>query len=164
MSRGVVNDRPHVVNRPGTAWRPKFRLHIRRSCGRSKIFRSRRRSGSPFRPAIRVGVEVVTALVAPRVGREICQVHVVVAVRQQRVPQRREDAGLVLAEMTGEDQVQRRSGLRLVFVVPRGCTSPGSPPLGRPSDRTGKSSPRRLLRPSRWSRRRVSRASGRRSS
>ena len=57
-------------------------------------------------------------LVRLEIGLQVRQVHVVVAVRQQRVAQRSEDARLVAAEVVGEDQVQRRAGLRLVVVVP----------------------------------------------
>ena len=49
---------------------------------------------------------------------QIGQVHVVVAVGQQRVADRLEDARLVAAEVLREDQVQRRAGLRLVLIVP----------------------------------------------
>ena len=59
-----------------------------------------------------------SSLVRLEIGLQIRQVHVVVALRQQRVAQRSEDAGLVAAEMIGEDQVQRGAGLRLVVVVP----------------------------------------------
>ena len=45
-------------------------------------------------------------LVRLQIGFEVRQVHVVVAVGQQRVAQRSEDPGLVAAEMVGEDQVQ----------------------------------------------------------
>ena len=38
--------------------------------------------------------------------------------RQKRIAQRREDARLVAAEVIGENQVQRRAGLRLVVIVP----------------------------------------------
>jgi hypothetical protein len=42
----------------------------------------------------------------------------VVAARQEAVAQRGEHARLVAAEVVGEDQVQRRAGLRLVLIVP----------------------------------------------
>ena len=96
---------------------------------------------------------------ASEIGREVRQVHVVVATRQQRVPQRCEDARFIPAEVVGEDQVQRRAGLRLrCRNASAGCTSPGSRPPGPPSGRTGRSSPRPLPPPFRWSRRRVCRS------
>src|SRR5215468_5234494 len=49
---------------------------------------------------------------------QVREVHVVVAVREQGVSQRLEGPGLVLAEMVGEEQVQRGAGLRVVVVVP----------------------------------------------
>ena len=42
----------------------------------------------------------------------------VVVPGQQRVTQRREDARFMAAEVIGEDQIQRRAGLRLVVIVP----------------------------------------------
>ena len=70
------------------------------------------------RPGVRVGIQLDQPLVRLQVGLQVRQVHVVVAVRQQRVAQRREDARLIAAEVVGEDQVQRRARLRLVLVVP----------------------------------------------
>ena len=43
---------------------------------------------------------------------------VVVTMCQKRVAQRFEDAGFVAAEVVRKDQVQRRSCLRLVLIVP----------------------------------------------
>ena len=85
--------------------------------------------------------------------------HVVVAVRQQRVAQRREDAGLVAAEVVGEDQVQRGAGLRLVVVVPVRVV-----PAAAVGDLLGGQAEEEevllagLLAPSRWSRRRACRS------
>ena len=57
-------------------------------------------------------------LVGFEIGLEVRQVHIVVAVGQQRVAQRRKHAGLIAAEVVGEDQIQRGAGLRLIVVVP----------------------------------------------
>ena len=59
-----------------------------------------------------------TSAVRLQVGLQVRQVHVVVAIGQQRVAQGGEDPRLVAAEVVGEDQVQRRAGFRLVIVVP----------------------------------------------
>ena len=44
--------------------------------------------------------------------------HVVVSIRQERVAQRTEDTRLIAAEVIGQNQVQGRSRLRLVLIVP----------------------------------------------
>ena len=75
-----------------------------------------------FRMALRAHASAseytVQPLVRLEVGGQVRQMHVVVAMRQQRVAQRSEEAGFVAAEMVGEDQVQRGAGLRLVLVMP----------------------------------------------
>src|SRR5215510_11755435 len=70
------------------------------------------------RPAALVRVELDQPTVGLEVGSEVGQMHVVVAVGEERVAQGLGDAGLVRAEMVGEDQVQGRPRLRLVVVVP----------------------------------------------
>ena len=52
------------------------------------------------------------------VRSEVRQVHVVIAVRQKSIAHRSEDARLVAAEVVGEDEIQSRSRLRLIVVVP----------------------------------------------
>ena len=69
-------------------------------------------------PSIRVVVQVAQLPVGLEIGREVRQVHIMVSTRQQRVPQRFEDARFILAEVAGEDQVQRRAGLRFVVIMP----------------------------------------------
>src|SRR5271166_3872224 len=70
------------------------------------------------RPGVAVAVQRGQPLVRLEIGPEVGQMQVVVSLRQQRVPQRSEDARLVAAEMIGEDHVQRGAGLRLVVVMP----------------------------------------------
>ena len=76
-----------------------------------------------------IAIQCAEPLLRLDVGRQVRQVHVVIAVRQQRIAQRFEDSRLVAAEVVGENQVQRRASLRLVFVVPvrvvpgRGCSA-----------------------------------------
>src|SRR5215472_6159883 len=70
------------------------------------------------RPSVDVGVQLSQPVVRLQVGFQVCQVHVVVSVGQQRIPYRSEDAGLVAAEIIGKDQIQRGPGLRLVVVMP----------------------------------------------
>ena len=53
-----------------------------------------------------------------KVRPQVRQVHVEVAIGQQRVEQGGEDTGLVPAEVTREDQVQDRTRLGLVVVMP----------------------------------------------
>ena len=73
---------------------------------------------SPCAPRRRVCVQRAKAIVRRKIGREVRKVHVVVAVRQQRVAQRGEYARVVVAEVIGEDQVERGAGLRFIVVVP----------------------------------------------
>src|SRR5690242_4302523 len=72
------------------------------------------------RPGVAVSVQRRQPLVRLKIGFEIGQMHVVVSVRQQRIAERSKDAGLVAAEMIGEDQVQCSASLRLVIVMPVG--------------------------------------------
>ena len=51
---------------------------------------------------------------------QVGQVHVEIAVGQERFAQGSEDSRLVPAEVIGEDQIQRRSRFRLVLIVPPG--------------------------------------------
>src|SRR3954451_6831681 len=69
-------------------------------------------------PLIRVAIQLKQPLVRLKVGRKVRQVHVVVAAGQQGLAQRLEDTRLETAEVVGEDQVERRTGLMLVVVVP----------------------------------------------
>src|SRR5215469_129058 len=70
------------------------------------------------RPSVGVGVQLSQPVVRLEVGFTVCQVHVVVSVGQQRITYRSEDAGLVAAEIIGEDQIQRGPSLGLVVVMP----------------------------------------------
>ena len=116
--------------------------------------------------ASRSAIECARCLVGLQIGPQIGQVHVVVAVRQQRVPQRGEDARLVAAEVHREKIRSRaRAGFGLVLVVPvRVVPAAAVGDLLARSGRTGRNSPRRPPPPSRWWRRRACRWSARRSS
>ena len=57
-------------------------------------------------------------LVGLKVGGQIRQVHIEVAIGQERLAKRIKGARLVPAEVIGENQIQRCSCLWLVFVVP----------------------------------------------
>src|SRR6516225_6818790 len=72
----------------------------------------------PARPPGLVRVEFAESPIGIEIGSEVGQVHVVVALGQERTVQRRKDARLVAAEMVGGDQVQRGSSLQIVFVMP----------------------------------------------
>ena len=102
---------------------------------------------------------------ASQVRRQVGQVHVVVAVREQRLADRREDPRLVAAEVIGEDQIERRADFRLVLVVPVRVVPAAAVHhlLGGQAEQeevllAG------FLRPSRWWRRRACRRSAPRSS
>src|SRR5262245_32205433 len=68
-------------------------------------------------PGVRRRVQLAELLVRFDERREVRQVHVVVAVREQRVDDRPEDAGLVAAEVVAADQVERRTCLRFVLIM-----------------------------------------------
>ena len=88
-----------------------------------------------------------------------------IAVRQQRVAQRLEDAGLVAVEVVGEDQIERRARFRLVLIVPvRVVPAAAVRDLLRGQTEQEEVLLAGLLAPSRWSRRRACRWSARRSS
>jgi hypothetical protein len=74
--------------------------------------------GGFARPSVLIGVQRGQPLVRLDIGFKVGQVHVMISVRQERIPRRSKDAGLVAAEMVGEDQVQRGAGLGLVVVTP----------------------------------------------
>ena len=117
------------------------------------------------RPCVAVACERRQAARRRRDRPEVGEMHVVVAVGEQRLPQRLEDARLIAAEMVGEDEVERPARLRLVVVVPVGAVPAAAAwRPDRPSGRTGRSSPRPPPRPFRSSRRRGCRASAPRSS
>src|SRR5213083_1907807 len=69
-------------------------------------------------PSVTVRIQSDQPLVRLEIGLEIRQMHVVVSIRQERVAQRTEDTRLIAAEVIGENQVQGRSRLRLVLIVP----------------------------------------------
>ena len=50
--------------------------------------------------------------------------HVVVAIRQKSVAQWGENSWFILAEIVRENEIQRRSGLRLIFVMPEWVVPP----------------------------------------
>src|SRR5262245_39153016 len=69
-------------------------------------------------PRWRVGVEREQARVRLEVRPEVGEVHVVIAVAEQRVAQGGEHPGLVAAEVIREDQIERGARLAIVLVVP----------------------------------------------
>ena len=52
------------------------------------------------------------------VALQVRQVHVVIALAEQRIENGREDAGLVRAEMVAGDEVERRARFGLMIVMP----------------------------------------------
>src|SRR5262249_9104253 len=77
------------------------------------------------RPGVGLEVKRTNLLLGPDVRREVGQMHVAVALRHERVPDRGEDPRLVRAEGVRGDQVQRAMSLGLVVVVPAGAV-PGA--------------------------------------
>ena len=69
-------------------------------------------------PHGRRGVHRGDAALRLGVGRQIREMHVVVAARQQDVANRCEDAGLVAVEVIAEDQIEGVPSVGLVLVVP----------------------------------------------
>src|SRR5205814_5665148 len=69
-------------------------------------------------PSIWVRIQLAESLMRLLVGCQVRQVHVVIPVRQQCVTQGSENTRFIAAEMIGKDQVQGRTSLRLVFIVP----------------------------------------------
>jgi hypothetical protein len=53
-------------------------------------------------PTIAIGVKITEALIRVDIGFEICEVHVVVAMLQQRIMYRSKDTRLVAAEVADE--------------------------------------------------------------
>src|SRR5262249_13254115 len=70
------------------------------------------------RPGVRVGIKLREPLVRLKVALQVRQVHVEVSACEERLPQRFEGAWLVTAKVVGEDEVQSRSRLRLMIIVP----------------------------------------------
>jgi hypothetical protein len=73
---------------------------------------------APPSPSFPIREQLARPPVCLEIGLGVRQGHIVVAARQEAVTQRGEHARLVAAEVVGEDQVQRRTGLRLVLRVP----------------------------------------------
>src|SRR5947209_15080612 len=70
------------------------------------------------RPFVSVGIEIAKPLIRLEVGFEVRQMHVMVAMRQQRLTYWSKDARFMAAEMVGGDPVQCGSGFRLIVVMP----------------------------------------------
>jgi len=83
-----------------------------------ELSRARDIQDRPARPFVAIGIQCAELFVGLKIGPQICQVHIVIAVLQQHVSQGFEDTGFVAAEVVGEDQVERLTNLRLVFVMP----------------------------------------------
>src|SRR5437762_9900900 len=69
-------------------------------------------------PGVAVPVQLAEPLIGLQIRSEVRQVHVVVAVCQQRVMNRNKSAKLIAAEIIGGYQVQCGPGFRLVVVMP----------------------------------------------
>src|SRR5260370_25201532 len=69
-------------------------------------------------PTFSVTVELDKLLIGGEIRLQVREMPVIVAAIQQCIAQRREDTGFGAAEIVGEDQIQRGTGLRLVFVMP----------------------------------------------
>src|SRR5579864_6087496 len=74
----------------------------------------------PARPGVGLLIECAGLLLDLHVGRQVGEVHVVIAMGQQRFHDRPEDARLAPVEGTGADEVQGATRLWLVLVVPVG--------------------------------------------
>src|SRR5262249_15745914 len=72
------------------------------------------------RPGIGLSIEPADLLLSRYVSRQVGQMHVVVAVGEQGVADRAEDARLAAVEGAGPDQVERPARLGLVVVMPAG--------------------------------------------
>src|ERR1700739_2188060 len=70
------------------------------------------------RPLTRVCIQRPCGFLCLAIRGEVRQVHVEVAARQKSVAQRSENSRLIPAEMIRENEVQSRSCLRLIVVVP----------------------------------------------
>src|SRR5215469_15138571 len=70
------------------------------------------------RPCMRIRVECAKPLIRVEVGFEVRQMHVVVAVRHQRIVNGSKNSRLEAADIVGSDHVQSRPGFRLVVVMP----------------------------------------------
>jgi len=65
-------------------------------------------------------IDIASAPVGIEIGIQVGKMHEAVAVFQERIEDRREDAGLVAAEMAGSDEIQGRPRFGLMVVVPMG--------------------------------------------
>src|SRR5271166_2064439 len=74
----------------------------------------------PARPGFGLSIELTDLLLGSHVGREVRKMHVVIAVRQQGIPDRAVDCRLAPAELPRGDEIQGTAGLRLAFVMPVG--------------------------------------------
>ena len=70
------------------------------------------------RPFVRLASRRDKLFVGLQIGLEVGEVHEMVAAGQQDAAQRLEHPRLVLAEMVGEDEVERPARFGLVVVVP----------------------------------------------
>src|SRR4029077_4237095 len=70
------------------------------------------------RPCARIGIQRTEPFMCLAIRRKVCQVHVVIAERQESVTQRIEYSWLVAAEVIRENEVKSGSSLRLIFIMP----------------------------------------------
>src|SRR5215468_10712253 len=69
-------------------------------------------------PLGRICIERADRFLCPAIRRQVRQMHVVVAVRQEGIAQRSENSWFVPAEIVGEDKIQCCSRFVLVLIVP----------------------------------------------
>src|SRR5581483_5902477 len=95
---------------------------LRRILGNGAVARKLAAAGNIqdglVRPRPGIGVQCAEPVLRLAIGSQVGQVHIVVAVLEEYISQRIEDAGFTAIEVAGEDQVESRLRLRLVLVMP----------------------------------------------
>src|SRR5271166_3423337 len=74
----------------------------------------------PARPGFGLSIELTDLLLGSHVGREVRKMHVVIAVRQQGIPDRAVDSGLAPAKGPRADQIEGSADLQIALVMPAG--------------------------------------------
>src|SRR6266536_207302 len=71
-----------------------------------------------LRPCPRIGIQCAQPFVRLAIGGQVRQVHIVIAEEQEGIAQWSKYSRFVAAEVVGENKIQSRPGLGLVFIVP----------------------------------------------
>ena len=71
-----------------------------------------------MRPRAGVGIECTEPIMRLAVRGQVRQVHVVIALGQERIVQRSKDSRFIPAKVVRENEVQSSSRLRLIFIMP----------------------------------------------